>query len=259
MPAAAWFRCRWPTKGSEHRCPHDSSGAIPVHKLSLNRCRATLATPSAAAPWNTKPQSAQRAMWIVTRWFLMISRSPIPYPHAAPRRTIRVGTRGTVSKISEEQLFYLMSRGLTGKRQPKWSSWDLLNRSLENCRWNMLSNLISYYIWICPKASAKTKFRLMSVQVVRLVELRDSNCTAEDASVWAKWINPPPCCHKRDVGGGFYFSTYGSMLKLNDLHRFFNASPSKSLLQNDRSTNCSCTLLVWSMKATWTLDEIITL
>lgn len=44
----------------------------------------------------------------------------------------------TVSKISEEQLFYLMSRGLTQKEAMEMIVMGSLSRLLANYQWNML-------------------------------------------------------------------------------------------------------------------------
>ena len=46
----------------------------------------------------------------------------------------------TVSKVSEDQLFYLMSRGLTKAQATEMIVMGSLNHSAENYLWNMLLN-----------------------------------------------------------------------------------------------------------------------
>lgn len=49
----------------------------------------------------------------------------------------------SVSKLDEEKMFYLMSRGLSKKKQHIFLSWDLLNHLAKNFRWNMRLNSIN--------------------------------------------------------------------------------------------------------------------
>lgn len=49
---------------------------------------------------------------------------------------LEIGHEATVSKIADEQLFYLMSRGLSQEQAMSWSSTGSSSWSLARCRWS---------------------------------------------------------------------------------------------------------------------------
>jgi Fe-S cluster assembly protein SufB len=63
----------------------------------------------------------------------------LPYMEVG-ERDAQIGHEATVSKIADEQLFYLMSRGSRRSRRWAWSSTASSSRSPARCRWSTRSS-----------------------------------------------------------------------------------------------------------------------